>query len=129
MRALLRIERAAQGCPALRAAYREGRLSWVQAQALVAIVGMAPAHAEAWIAAAGVSVRRLRDEVDRAVILAGTDAEAFARTGGLPDLEAEPSCAADAEVCLQTGAKTTASEETTLPGESAPRETVRAFAI
>jgi hypothetical protein len=44
-RALLRLERAGALCPALRAAYRDGTLSWVQAQAVDAMFE----HAfEAW---------------------------------------------------------------------------------
>ncbi len=126
--ALLRIERAGRRVPPLLRAYREGHISWVQAQALVAIVEMIPAHAEAWIAfARRVSVRRLRDDVDRALILADTDPAAFAHSGGVPDLEAELACASDEEARLQTGANPTDREETPLPGDSAPPETARAF--
>lgn len=67
-RALLRLERVSEGCPALRRAFREGRLSWVQAQALLPVLA-ASAEAdlswcEAWVEFAGeVSVRRLEDAV------------------------------------------------------------------
>ncbi len=126
--ALLRIERAGRRGPPLLCAYREGRISWVQAQALVRIVETIPAHAEAWIAfARRVSVRRLRDDIDRARILADTDPAAFAQSGGIPDLEAELACETDEEARLQTGANSTVLEETPLPGEPAPRETARAF--
>ena len=37
-RALLRLERAGDVCPALRAAWRDGALSWVQAQILLPLV-------------------------------------------------------------------------------------------
>jgi hypothetical protein len=127
--ALLRIERAAERCPALRAAYREGALSWVQAQALVPLVKAASAHAEGWIAfAQRVTVRRLRDDVDRALLLADRGPAAFARGGGLPDLDAELACASDAEAArLQTGANPRDPEGTPRPADSAPRETSRAF--
>lgn len=61
------------------------------------------------------------------VLLADTDAEAFARRGGVPDLEAELACESDEEARLQTGANPTDREETPLPGVPAPRETARAF--
>ncbi len=126
--ALLRIERAGRRVPPLLRAYREGQISWVQAQALVAIVEMAPAHAEAWIAfTRRVSVRRLRDDVDRALILADTNPAAFARSGGVPDLEAELACESDEAARLQTGANSTNPEGTPLQGGPAPRETARAF--
>jgi hypothetical protein len=72
LRALLRLERAGAVCPALLAAYRDGRLSWVQAHALVAILlldGSQPWRS-AWIRfAERVSVRRLEEEVERALAL------------------------------------------------------------
>jgi hypothetical protein len=106
--ALLRIERLGRRAPGLLRAYREGEISWVQAQALVRIAERAPEHAGRWVAfARRVSVRRLRDDVDRALLLADRDAGLFAHTGGVPDLEAELAAASDAEaerVRLQTGA-------------------------
>jgi hypothetical protein len=71
-RALLRLERAGEVCPALASAYREGRISWVQAHALVPILLLEHAFPwrEAWIERASrVSVRRLEDDVDRALAL------------------------------------------------------------
>ena len=106
--ALLRIERAGRSCPELRTAYAEGRLSWVQAQALLPVVLMSPSRAADWVAWAGqVTVRRLRDDADRAVLLAERDAEAFARTGGVPEAEAGDR--------LQTRAKSTSSDRTYPP--------------
>jgi len=71
-RALLRLERAGDFCPPLRAAYRDGRLSWVQAQVLLPLLWLeasAPYRAS-WIEfAERVSVRRLEDDVDRALAL------------------------------------------------------------
>ncbi len=72
-RALLRIECAARVCPPLRAAFAEGRLSWVQAHALVPLLlePGAARHREGWVEhAQRVSVRRLGDDVERALALA-----------------------------------------------------------
>ncbi len=69
-RALLRLERASALCPELRSAYRDGRLSWVQAQALVPLVLLdhSGPHRAAWIDhATRVSVRRLEDDVEYAL--------------------------------------------------------------
>ena len=95
VRALLRIERAARRCPTLAAGYRTGRLSSVQAEALVPLVYADPAERwiGAWIERAGrVTVRRLRDDVEHAMLLVETDLAKFAETGGLPP---EPGSAAD----------------------------------
>src|SRR5262249_39333287 len=46
---LLRLERAGDLCPELRAAFRSGELSWVQAHALVPIVELE--HSQPWRAA------------------------------------------------------------------------------
>lgn len=77
-RSLLRLERAAARCPALLRAYRDGRLSWVQAQVLLPILlgpgatefasDLAADFAAQWVVhAAHVSVRRLEDDVERAL--------------------------------------------------------------
>jgi len=87
VRALLRLERARHVSPALGQAYRDGRLSWVQAHALIPVLLIAHGRtdSDAWIAwATQVSVRRLRDDVDRALCLNEIDPLAFARTAGLP---------------------------------------------
>ncbi len=69
-RALLRIERACAVAPPLAEAWHAGRISWCQAQALVALVlapGSEPFHSF-WIErAAHVTLRRLEDDVDRAL--------------------------------------------------------------
>ncbi len=71
-RALLRIERAAGVCPPLRDAFADGRLSWVQAYALVPLL-LEPAagrYREGWVEhAQRISVRRLGDDVERALAL------------------------------------------------------------
>ncbi len=61
------------------------------------------------------------------MLLADTDPAAFARCGGVPDLDAELACAPDQEARLQTGANSTGREETPLPGGPTARETARAF--
>jgi len=69
-RALLRIARAASECPPLRKAFATGRLSWVQAHALVPLL-LEPAsarHRRAWVRhAERVSVRRLSDDIESAL--------------------------------------------------------------
>ena len=96
-RALLRIARAGRVYAPLRVAFADGHLSWVQAHALVPLV-LEPAaarHRAQWIAhAQRVSVRRLGDDVERALA-----------TGGL----APPPLESGADACceaLQTGAAT-----------------------
>jgi hypothetical protein len=77
--ALLRLERACQVCPALREAYRSGRLSWARAQLLVpiAVLDHSEPWRRAWIAhAEEVSVRRLDDDVARALATGRLDPEA-----------------------------------------------------
>ena len=85
-RALLRVERACCRSVALREAWQAGRISWSQAQTLVAVVS-APdggAFAAAWIErAARVSVRRLADDVEDALERGDLDP---ARLPALPEL-------------------------------------------
>jgi len=84
-RMLLRLERAARRCPALREAYRGCQLSWVRAHALVPIALAAPGWTDRWIVwAERITVQRLEEDVERALCLAETDAEVFEQTGGLP---------------------------------------------
>jgi hypothetical protein len=86
-RMLLRVARAARQCPALAAAWIAGDLTWLKAHELVPIVVLAgDRDAPAWIEwARRVTVRRLRDDVARAVDIAATDPAAWAATGGLPE--------------------------------------------
>jgi hypothetical protein len=84
---LLKIERAAAGWSGLETAYRSGAISWVAAQTLVplALADSLDRFSHAWTThAARVTVRRLRDDVERALDLSHADPESFARTGGLP---------------------------------------------
>jgi hypothetical protein len=69
-RALLRLERAGTLCPELREAYRDGRLSWVQALALVPILVLDHAlpWRRRWIEhATQITVRRLEGDIERAL--------------------------------------------------------------
>jgi len=131
-RALLRLERAGRRCPELREAYRKGRLSWVRAHTVVSILRAAPGWAAHWVEwAARVSVRRLQDDVDHALLVAETAHGALLATGGLP-LEAlcggtdsaeagsRPRSAADAIVRTATIAQTADLDAAELGG-STPR--------
>jgi hypothetical protein len=95
-RALLRLERIAQLAPAFGEAWRAGRLPWTQAEALAPLLVLDPARPwqAAWLARArGVSVRRLRDDVDLAI-----DSDAL-----------DPAALSALPVGLQTGARPTLS--------------------
>ncbi|MDJ0869756.1 MAG: hypothetical protein QNK03_26895 [Myxococcota bacterium] len=87
VRALLRLERTAGVCPSLRRAWREGSLSWTQAHALVPLILLDDARPwrTSWIDWAGrVTVRRLEEDVGRALLVRERDAFEWERTGGLP---------------------------------------------
>jgi len=93
-KALLAIERACELSPALRAGWREGRLSWSQAQELLPLVRLG--HAERWMEswvgrAQEVTVRRLRDDVEAALATDRLD------PAELPALPAEPGSASTPE--------------------------------
>jgi hypothetical protein len=79
VQALLRLERACVLSAPLCLVWRAGRLSWRQAHVLVPLLvldGSGPWHA-AWVARAqGVTVRRLEDDVDRAIVSGVFDPEA-----------------------------------------------------
>jgi hypothetical protein len=71
-RALLRLERAGDICPELRDAYRSGRLSWVKAHCLLPLLllDIAGEWRPVWVAwAERVTVRRLGEDVERALLL------------------------------------------------------------
>ena len=77
-RSLLRLERAGEVCPELRIAWRRGRLSWVKAQCLapLLLLDLPGEWRPIWVAwAERVTVRRLEQDVERALLLrAGHDA-------------------------------------------------------
>jgi hypothetical protein len=117
-RALLRLERAAGSCAALGRAYRNGELSWVQAQTLIPLLlsDEASRWGPAWVDwARRVSMRRLQDDVDRALVIRESDVNEWLRCGGLP-----------ASGDRQMGAQPSAPEQTS---EQTSKETSRVFFI
>jgi hypothetical protein len=111
--ALLRLERACAACPELRAAFRAGALSWVQAQALVPVLRVEGSHCwhAAWVERARrVSVRRLEDDVERALVAAAEVGAAALDPGAL--------AAPGAGVGTDTGADTGTGAGTSAPGEN-----------
>jgi hypothetical protein len=139
--ALLRLERAGAVCPDLRAAFRAGALSWVQAQALIPVFhvdGGARWHT-AWVGhARRVSVRRLEAEVERALVAAAEVGAAALD----PGVCAAPGAGIGADVGTgagtetnagapgadpQTGAQPTPPERTTRFFFTGPRDVARLF--
>ena len=108
-RALLRLERAGDVCPALRAAWRDGALSWVQAQILLPLVTLDTrgSWSVAWCRLARkVTVRRLDELVTRALALREAAPEVWeacredpARVVGLEGAEEE--AAAERQTCAR----------------------------
>jgi 5-methylcytosine-specific restriction endonuclease McrA len=75
-RGILRLARAAHEFPALAAAWREGRISWAKAQALLAALRAEPERAAEWLARAErETLRTLEDDVDRQVCAQPTGEE------------------------------------------------------
>jgi len=91
--ALLRLERTCEDSPELRAAFRSGRLSWVQAHALIPVLGLEHAGPwrAAWVAhAEAISVRRLEEDVERALVTNELDPRSLSphlQTGAHPTVE------------------------------------------
>jgi hypothetical protein len=86
-RALVRLERAVVLNEPFARAYRTGALSRVKAGVLAPLVRADSVgwFVEDWVTwAARVTVRRLREDVERALAVSETDPEAFRRGGGLP---------------------------------------------
>jgi hypothetical protein len=86
-RALVRVERAACLSEPFARAYRAGALSWVKADILTPLVSgeLLGGFAGDWVDwAQRITVRRLRDDVEHALALRETNAEAFREAGGLP---------------------------------------------
>jgi hypothetical protein len=108
-RALLRVGRAGLLAPAFGHAWHDGQLTCSQAQALVPLVlapGSEPFHA-GWIErAAGVTVRRLEDDVDHALASGVFDPASLRE---LPDLDIDLD---DVPEGAQIGARHRGGEET-----------------
>ena len=89
-RALLRLERVGDACPELRRAFRDGRLSWVQAQALAPLLAARPEEDLSWRAswvgfATQVSVRALEDAVADARVAREADPDTWQQLRDRPD--------------------------------------------
>ena len=101
-RALLRIERAGDVCPALREAFRNGSLSWAKALCLVPLLllDLPGEWRPRWVAWAGrVTVRRLGADVERALALRGVSAEGWQRCTRDPELAQQPLSEAERQKC------------------------------
>jgi hypothetical protein len=110
-RALLRVERLGDGCPDLRDAFREGRLSWVQAQILGRLLESAAEDETDWRAAwvrfaTTVTVRKLTEAVERARLWRTANPAGFDAHRSSPATFAEPD-PAEFEGLRQTCARPT----------------------
>jgi hypothetical protein len=101
-RALLRLERAAGVCPELRDAYRSGRLSWVKAHLLLSLLllDIPGEWRPAWVAwAERVTVRRLEEDVERALLLRAGHPFAWERCQFHPERAQDPIPPAERQMC------------------------------
>ena len=128
-RALLRLERIGELCPTLQAAFRDGTLSWVQAQALAPLVLLDEAGSwrTAWVRFAGqVTVRRLEETVDQALAVRASGSHLWAACRDAPEraCELEERAATEAR---QTCARPTSPLEGIRLRVMAPRDVARLF--
>jgi hypothetical protein len=101
-RALLRLERAGDACPELRTAYRDGRLSWVKAQCLVPLLllDIPGEWRPIWVAwAERVTVRRLEQDVERALLLRAGHHLAWQRAKFHPEQAQDAIPAGERQLC------------------------------
>ena len=101
-RALLRLERAGDLCPELRAAYRSGRLSWVKAQCLLPLLllDLEGEWRPIWVAwAERVTVRRLAADVERALLLRAAHGPAWHRCKFDPERALDPIPPGERQLC------------------------------
>jgi hypothetical protein len=101
-RALLRLERAAEVCPELREAYRSGRLSWVKAHCLLPLLllDLPGEWRPVWVAwAERVTVRRLEEDVERALLLRAGHSRAWARCQFDPERAQDPIPPEERQMC------------------------------
>ncbi len=118
-RALLRLERVGDVCPELRAAYRDGSLSWLQGQILAPLLLWTEEGdwRRAWVAHAQcVTVRRLEEDVDRALALREVEPP-----------RAEEDEAGERQVCAQPRAPGTDLDAGWRITVSAPKPVARLF--
>jgi hypothetical protein len=128
-RALLRLERVGELCPDLRAAFRDGALSWVQAQILapLLLIDAEGGWRAAWCRfAAQVTVRRLEEVVGRALALREAGSPLWEQCREAPEraFELEERAATEAR---QTCAQSTSLLEGIPLRLAAPREVARLF--
>jgi len=103
-RALLRLERAGDVCPELRDAYRSGQLSWVKAQCLVPLLllDIPGEWRPAWVAwAERVTVRRLEEDVERALLLRAGHHFAWERCQFHPQRAQDPIPPEERQMCAR----------------------------
>jgi hypothetical protein len=101
-RALLRLERAGDVCPELRDAYRSGELSWVKAQCLLPLLllDLEGKWRAAWVDwAARVTVRRLAEDVERALLLRAGHHRAWQRCRSHPERSQDPIPSDERQLC------------------------------
>jgi hypothetical protein len=107
-RALVRLERVGDACPELRRAYRDGTISWLQAQTLAPLLLRESAHdrpsRRAWVSfASRITVRRLEELVEHACTLREADPATWARFQETPEQLAgrlDGSAAGERQVCV-----------------------------
>ena len=108
-RALLRLERLGDACPELRGAYRNGAISWLQAQTLAPLLLRESTQDRPWRGAwldftRRITLRRLEELVDHATALRETDPAAWARLQHAPEELArslEGEAVGERQVCVQ----------------------------
>jgi len=101
-RSLVRLERAGDVCPELRSAYRSGRLSWVKARILLPLL-LLDVEGEwrpCWVAwAERVTVRRLEQDVERALLLRAGHGPAWLRCKSDPAQAQAPIPPSERKLC------------------------------
>jgi hypothetical protein len=103
-RTLLRLERAGDVCPELRRAYRAGSLSWAKARVLLPLLELAieGEWRPAWVAwAERVTVRRLEQDVERALLLRAAHPLAWRRCQRAPEHAQDPIPEAEQHLCAR----------------------------
>ena len=121
------LERAAELCPELRRAFRSGRLSWVKAQCLAPLLrlDLPGAWRPRWVAwAERVTVRRLEQDVERALLLRAGHDRAWHRCKFDPARAQDPIPADEQQMCAHD-VDVDATEELVFP---LPRDVAVLFA-
>jgi hypothetical protein len=136
-RALVRLERVGEVCPELRAAFRGGSLSWVQAQTLapLLLVDAEGPWRAAWVDfARRVTVRRLDEAVGHALALREAASPLWNECRDAPEraFELEARARADAAAASAPGERQTCARPTALLEGIrlrivAPRDVTRLF--